>query len=119
MSVSRSLQVYRNLLRECNIQYTKGANNPFFANELKSIYRQNQHITDPSKVAALNINAENVLTFLSSSRKHKELRDIYSAIVLEQKKKIELSANRVGLNLPREYDPSNPVPLTPDVEKDH
>ncbi|KAI8358441.1 hypothetical protein EDC96DRAFT_514344 [Choanephora cucurbitarum] len=117
MSASRSLHVYRNLLRECNTQYTKGANNPFFANELKSIYRQNQHITDPSKITALNVNAENVLTFLTSSRKHKELRDIYSAIVLEQKKKIELSANRVGLNLPKEYDPSNPVPLAPEVEK--
>lgn len=36
---------------------------------------------------------------------------MYSAIVLEQRKKIELSANRVGLNLPKEYDPSNPQPL--------
>ncbi|KAI8087949.1 uncharacterized protein B0P05DRAFT_584653 [Gilbertella persicaria] len=110
--MSRSLQVYRNLLREFNTQYTKKANNPVFANELKSIYRKNQHVTDPTKIAALNNNAENVLTFLTSSRKHKELREIYSAIVLEQKKKIELSANRVGLNLPKEYDPKHPEPLT-------
>lgn len=31
---------------------------------------------------------------------------------MEQKKKIELSANRVGLNLPKAYDPANPQPLT-------
>lgn len=30
---------------------------------------------------------------------------------MEQKRKIELSANRVGLNLPKQYDPENPQPL--------
>lgn len=110
--MSRNLAVYRQLLREVNKQYTKGANNPTFAHELKSIYRNNQNIEDPSKIAALNNNAENVLTFLTSSRKHKELRALYSAIVMEQKRKIELSANRVGLNLPKQYDPENPAPLT-------
>ncbi|CAO3660807.1 unnamed protein product [Rhizopus stolonifer] len=40
-----------------------------------------------------------------------ELRELYSAIVFEQKKKIELSANRVGLNLPKEYNPDSPQPL--------
>jgi hypothetical protein len=30
---------------------------------------------------------------------------------MEQKKRIELSANRVGLNLPKQYDPLNPEPL--------
>lgn len=31
---------------------------------------------------------------------------------MEQKKRIELSANRVGLNLPKMYNPENPQPLT-------
>ncbi|KAI9485761.1 MAG: hypothetical protein EXX96DRAFT_546379, partial [Benjaminiella poitrasii] len=114
MSMSRHLSIYRNLLREVNIQYTKGANNPTFVQELKSIYRKNRNIQDSSKTEALNKNAEDVLTFLTSSRKHKVLRDLYSAIVMEQKKKIELSANRVGLNLPKEYDPSSPQPLASD-----
>jgi hypothetical protein len=30
---------------------------------------------------------------------------------MEQSKRIELSAHRVGLNLPNQYDPSNPAPL--------
>lgn len=34
-----------------------------------------------------------------------ELRERYSAIVMEQKKKIELTAKRVGLELPKEYQP--------------
>ncbi|CAO3668455.1 unnamed protein product [Rhizopus microsporus] len=109
--MSKSLSIYRQLLREVNKQYTKGTNNPSFAQELKAIYKGNQHVTNPSKVTALNNNAENVLTYLQSSRKHKELRELYSAIVLEQKKKIELSAKRVGLNLPKQYDPTNPSPL--------
>lgn len=46
-----------------------------------------------------------------------ELRALYSAIVMEQKRKIELSANRVGLNLPKQYDPENPQPLGGDEEK--
>jgi hypothetical protein len=37
---------------------------------------------------------------------------------MEQKRKIELSANRVGLNLPKEYDPANPQPLTTNNKKD-
>ncbi|KAI8091559.1 hypothetical protein BDF21DRAFT_442626 [Thamnidium elegans] len=117
MSVSRNLAVYRQLLREVHTQYTKGANNPTFAKELKTIYRNNQKIQDPSKIEALNGNAENVLTFLTSSRKHKELRALYSAIIMEQKRRIELSANRVGLNLPKMYDPENPAPLTTEKEE--
>ena len=35
---------------------------------------------------------------------------------MEQKRKIELSANRVGLNLPKQYDPENPQPLGGDSE---
>ncbi|KAG1466119.1 hypothetical protein G6F56_004753 [Rhizopus delemar] len=109
--MTTSLNLYRQLLREVNKQYTKGANNPMFAKELKTIYRNNQHITDASKITLLNNHAENTLTFLASTRKHKELRELYSAIVFEQKKKIELSANRVGLNLPKEYNPDSPQPL--------
>ncbi|KAI8887831.1 hypothetical protein K501DRAFT_211251 [Backusella circina FSU 941] len=108
--MSKGLATYRNLLREVNLQYTKGAKNPLFAQELKAIYRKNQNV-DQEQAKFLNQNADNVLTFLTSSRKHKELRDMYSAIVMEQKKRIELSANRVGLNLPKEYDPLNPQPL--------
>ncbi|KAI8976101.1 hypothetical protein BDB01DRAFT_853396 [Pilobolus umbonatus] len=109
--MSKGLSIYRQLLREVNRQYTKGINEPQLQQELKTIYHNNKSITDPKRIESLQRNAENVLTFLTSSRKHKELRAVYSAIVMEQKKKIELSANRVGLNLPRDYDPTNPQPL--------
>ncbi|OAD68399.1 hypothetical protein PHYBLDRAFT_188731 [Phycomyces blakesleeanus NRRL 1555(-)] len=108
--MSQVLNSYRHLLREVNIQYTKGANNDTFAKELKSIFRQNKDVTDPKKVSALVQNADNVLIFLKSSRQHKILRDQYAAIVLEQKKRIEMSAHRVGLELPKPYDPNSPLP---------
>ncbi|KAI9498557.1 hypothetical protein BDB00DRAFT_798475 [Zychaea mexicana] len=103
MAALTALHTYRQLLREVNRQFTK--TNDIFAKQLKTIYRDNQGVTDPSKVEALNRNAENVLTYLRSSRQHKELRDMYSAIVLEQKKRIELSAKRVGLEMPKQYSP--------------
>jgi hypothetical protein len=31
--------------------------------------------------------------------------------MMDQSKRIELSAHRVGLNLPKQFDPSNPAPL--------
>ncbi|KAF7727327.1 hypothetical protein EC973_007636 [Apophysomyces ossiformis] len=112
--MAQPLSIYRQLLREVHRQYTKVANNGLYAQELKSIYRQNKNITDPAKIAALNQDAENVLVFLRSSRQHKELRERYSALVLEQKKKIEMTAKRVGLELPKQFDPAAPHPLTKD-----
>lgn len=35
----------------------------------------------------------------------------YNPALMEQSKRIKLSANRVGLNLPNQYDPKNPAPL--------
>ncbi|KAI8140560.1 hypothetical protein BJV82DRAFT_623080 [Fennellomyces sp. T-0311] len=100
-----TLSIYRNLLREVNRQFTK--TNDTFVKYLKSVYRDNKGVTDPSHINVLNRNAENTLVYLRSSRQHKELRDAYSAIVLEQKKRIEMSANRVGLQLPKEYNAEN------------
>ncbi|KAI8093671.1 uncharacterized protein BX664DRAFT_378936 [Halteromyces radiatus] len=109
MSYTRSL--YRQLLKEIHLQYTKAANSDMYANELRSIYRQNQSITDPATITSMNQTAADVVSFLKASRQHKELREKYSSVVLEQKKKIEMSANLVGLQLPEEYDPNSPKPL--------
>ncbi|KAG2220388.1 hypothetical protein INT45_006559 [Circinella minor] len=104
MAVVSRIATYRQLLREVHRQFTK--TNDIFEKQLKTMYRENKNVTDPKKMEALNTNAENVLTYLRSSRQHKELRDQYSAIVLEQKKRIEMSAKRVGLNMPKEYNPN-------------
>ncbi|KAI7876027.1 hypothetical protein K492DRAFT_167531 [Lichtheimia hyalospora FSU 10163] len=100
-----TLSTYRHLLREVNRQFAKS--NDVFPKQLKTIYRENQGVTDPERMRSLNRNAENVLTYLKSSRQHKELRDRYTAIVMEQKKKLEMTAKRVGLELPQEYDPQS------------
>ncbi|KAI9250565.1 hypothetical protein BDA99DRAFT_541814 [Phascolomyces articulosus] len=105
MAATTRLTTYRHLLREVNRQFTK--TNDIFEKELKVMYRENKGVTDPTKIEALNRNAENVLTYLTSARQHKELRDRYAALVLEQKKRIEMSAKRVGLGMPKEYDPND------------
>ncbi|CAO3609541.1 unnamed protein product [Cunninghamella echinulata] len=81
--MSQTLSLYRQILKEIHLQYTKPGNTNLYANSLRAIYKENKF----------------------------ELRERYSSIVLEQKKKIELSAKRVGLQLPKQYDPNSPAPL--------
>ncbi|ORX55647.1 hypothetical protein DM01DRAFT_1406838 [Hesseltinella vesiculosa] len=107
--MAHTRSVFRQLLREIDQQYTKVANTDLYANELKAIYRQNKSATDPAKIAAMNQTADDLLTFLVSSRKHKDLRERYSTLVMEQKKRVEMSAHRVGLQLPKQYDASEHV----------
>ncbi|SAL96696.1 hypothetical protein [Absidia glauca] len=109
--MSQTRSIYRQLLKEVNLQYTKKANTDLYVNELRSVYQQNKGITDPVKITSLNQSAADVLSFLKGSRQHKELRERYSGVVMEQKKKIEMSANLVGLQLPEQYDPASPKPL--------
>ncbi|KAI8374246.1 uncharacterized protein BYT42DRAFT_500207 [Radiomyces spectabilis] len=113
--MSHCLSVYRQLLREVNLQYTK--NNSLYANELKAVYKANKDITDPVQIDTLNRNADDILTFLRSFRQHKELRARYSAIVMEQKKQMEMTAKRVGLELPETYDAAAPKPLSGSTPK--
>ncbi|CAO3623537.1 unnamed protein product [Cunninghamella blakesleeana] len=115
--MSQTLSIYRQLLKEINIQYTKVSNTDLYATSLRKIYNDNKSVTYPAKIQALNNTAADLLTFLKSSRVHKELRERYSSIVLEQKKKIELSAHCVGLQLPKQYDPNNPQPIDGSVQE--
>ncbi|KAI8341758.1 hypothetical protein BC941DRAFT_390233 [Chlamydoabsidia padenii] len=109
--MSQTLSLYRQLLKEVNLQYTKAANTDLYINELRSVYQQNKGITDPVKITSLNQSAADVLSFLKGSRQHKELRERYSGVVMQQREKIEKSANLVGLQLPEQYDPASPKPL--------
>ncbi|KAI8065180.1 hypothetical protein BC940DRAFT_305037 [Gongronella butleri] len=105
LPMAHTRSVFRQLLKEINQQYTKVANTDQYANELRAVYRQNMVVTDPAKIAALNQTADDLLSFLQATRKHKELRERYSSIVLEQKKRVEMSAKRVGLQMPKQYEP--------------
>ncbi|KAJ2962689.1 hypothetical protein NQZ79_g2219 [Umbelopsis isabellina] len=105
------LSTYRQLLREIRQQYTKIAKHNAFEQELKTAFRKHRQVTDQTRLIELKENAENTLVFLRSTRQHKELLERYNPALMEQSKRIELSANRVGLNLPHQYDPKNPAPL--------
>ncbi|KAI7864600.1 hypothetical protein BDF14DRAFT_1732003 [Spinellus fusiger] len=108
--MSKLSTVYRQLLREIHIQYTQPSKDKLFFHEVMQLFRQGKTVKDPVQAAAMVRNAEHTLNFLTSSRKHKTLREQYSAIVLEQKKRIEMSAHRVGLEMPKPYDPNVPLP---------
>ncbi|KAH8550248.1 hypothetical protein BGW37DRAFT_498629 [Umbelopsis sp. PMI_123] len=105
------LSTYRQLLREIRTQYTKVANHASFEQDLKAAFRDSRQNTDEARLADLKENAENILLFLKSTRQHKELLERYNPALMEQSKRIELSAHRVGLNLPKQYDPANPGSL--------
>lgn len=105
------LSTYRQLLREIRQQYTKVAKHNTFEQELKTTFREHRQVADQTRLAELKENAENTLLFLRSTRQHKELLARYNPALMEQSKRIKLSANRVGLNLPNQYDPKNPAPL--------
>jgi len=105
------LRTYRQLLREIRQQYTKVANHASFEHDLKEAFRNGRQVTDQARLAEMKENAENILLFLKSTRQHKELLERYNPALMEQSKRIELSAHRVGLNLPKQYDPSSPAPL--------
>lgn len=57
----------------------------------------------------MHILCRHTLTYAFAS--YQELLERYNIALMEQSKRIELSAHRVGLNLPKQYDPSNPAPL--------
>ncbi|CAO3661320.1 unnamed protein product [Umbelopsis ramanniana] len=105
------LSTYRQILREIRTQYTKVANHASFEHDLKVAFRDSRQVTDEVRLADMKENAENILLFLKSTRQHKELLERYNPALMDQNKRIELSANRVGLNLPKQYDPANPGPL--------
>ncbi|RUS25726.1 hypothetical protein BC938DRAFT_471747 [Jimgerdemannia flammicorona] len=103
-SSQQTLSTFRHILREVNIQFTKPSQNPLYKNELKQAYLRNRTATDPVALKGLHKDAEDVLNFLTSSRKHKELLALYNPGLMDQQRRIELSAKRVGLQLPVEYD---------------
>ncbi|CAG8524090.1 10456_t:CDS:2 [Paraglomus brasilianum] len=94
------LSIYRQLLREVRIQFVARNKNTLWENELKQKFRDNRGITDTELINILTKDAQDVLTFLKSTRKHAELLQLYNPTHgLSQESKLKLTANRVGLTL--------------------
>ncbi|CAG8655604.1 9459_t:CDS:2 [Paraglomus occultum] len=100
MSNNSVLSIYRQLLREVRIQFVARNKNTLWESELKQKFRDNRGITDTKLIHILTKDAQDILTFLKSTRKHAELLKLYNPTRdLSQESKVKLTANRVGLTL--------------------
>ncbi|CAI2173419.1 16750_t:CDS:2 [Funneliformis geosporum] len=91
MSISSSKQLilstYRQILKEINNQFTNQNNNQLWRKEAISTFQQYRNLSNKEEVEKLTKDAEDLLCFLKIHG--------YS-----EEKRIELTANRVGLKLP-------------------
>ncbi|CAG8445211.1 11756_t:CDS:2 [Ambispora leptoticha] len=100
-----TISLFRNLLREVNRQFTPINKNTLWRDELFRAFRENQNVHERTKITSLIRDAEDVVTFLKSKRKHGELLKLYNpSIMRPNEKHIEMTANRVGLQMPNSYD---------------
>ncbi|XP_041372412.1 protein FMC1 homolog [Gigantopelta aegis] len=95
-------RLYRRLLNELSIIYTKDA--PAFQ-YIKDQFRQYQVTSEKYCRGRKEMHhmGETYLTLLQSQRKWDEINDMYKG---RGEHDIETSANLVGLRLPKTYDPS-------------
>ncbi|ORZ40525.1 hypothetical protein BCR44DRAFT_1425247 [Catenaria anguillulae PL171] len=97
--------LYRGLLREVNKQVTRKNNNPFWLHYLRQEFRTPHPASSvPSRIQ----NAENALLFMKSNRTHRELLEFYFPPMSEDER-IKRTVARVGLQLPRMFDPDGEI----------
>ncbi|KAI9222479.1 hypothetical protein BC828DRAFT_378361 [Blastocladiella britannica] len=92
--------LYRGLLREVNKQVTKKNGNPLWRTYVAQQFRTapEAHLT----------HAQNALLYLSSHRTHRELLEGYFP-KLSEDERLTRTVAKVGLQLPRMFDPDGEV----------
>ncbi|KAI9179805.1 hypothetical protein H9P43_005136 [Blastocladiella emersonii ATCC 22665] len=98
--------LYRGLLREVTKQVTKKNNNPTWQRYLRAQFEVVP--ADAAQHRARLVDAENALLFLRSNRTHRELLEGYFPVLAEDER-IKRTAGKVGLQLPRMFDPDGDV----------
>ncbi|GBB85941.1 hypothetical protein RclHR1_12390003 [Rhizophagus clarus] len=95
------LSTYRQLLKEVDKQFTNQNNNKLWREEVINTYQKNRDLSNKKEIENLSKYALDLLCFLRSNRKYNELLELYNPIHgYSEEKRIELTANRVGLKLP-------------------
>ncbi|CAG8609020.1 6661_t:CDS:10 [Rhizophagus irregularis] len=95
------LSTYRQLLKEVDKQFTYRNNNKLWREEVISTYQKNRDLSNKEEIENSTKYALDILCFLRSSRKYNELLELNNpAHGYSVEKRIELTANRVGLKLP-------------------
>ncbi|GJN91176.1 hypothetical protein Rhopal_004194-T1 [Rhodotorula paludigena] len=108
-------QLYRSTLRQfaANSIHARTARSPSIPAHLRVFFESGRAIERGSDDARrFERDVENLVLFLKARRLHKELVDRYNPTHdMTTAERVEATANRVGLQGPLEFDPSNPRPL--------
>ncbi|KAI9136342.1 hypothetical protein BKA69DRAFT_175154 [Paraphysoderma sedebokerense] len=119
MTIHRAqiISTYRRLLREAS-RHSRQTNNPMLKSFLIRSFQDGMRIQDPSQIQLRSKDAQDVLCFLEGNRLHKinilfwfilfcpllqELLESYFPPLTEESR-IQKTANRVGLQLPKMFD---------------
>ncbi|ORY03874.1 hypothetical protein K493DRAFT_297233 [Basidiobolus meristosporus CBS 931.73] len=104
--ITAARSTFKNLLQEIDLQLTQKTNNPYWREQLQLIYKERLENNSPEVSAKLQADAQDILTYLESSRKHKELLERYNPHMnITPDERLNLTANRVGLQLPKAFNP--------------
>ncbi|KAJ3405610.1 hypothetical protein HDU80_001089 [Chytriomyces hyalinus] len=96
------LSTYRGILRQISQQYSHRNGTMLWHSATVAEYRKHSIDMDPASVAVAQLNALNLLSYLSSRREHKRLIEEYwPASTLTPAEKNTRTANFVGLSMPR------------------
>ncbi|GAA5880107.1 hypothetical protein JCM8547_006192 [Rhodosporidiobolus lusitaniae] len=105
-------QLYRSALRQFvkNSIHKRTERSPSIPTHLRVLFESARPFKAGSEEAKrFETDVANMTLFLSARRVHKELVDRYNPTHdMTEAERIEKTANRVGLNVPQEYDEANP-----------
>ncbi|KAK9722626.1 hypothetical protein K7432_002531 [Basidiobolus ranarum] len=97
---------FKNLLQEVDLQLTQKTKNVYWNEQLQLIYKEKLDNGTPEVAAKVQADVQDILCYLESSRKHKELMERYSPLAnVTPEEKLSMTANRVGLQLPKAFNP--------------
>ncbi|KAJ9072352.1 hypothetical protein DSO57_1028475 [Entomophthora muscae] len=102
-------KTFQHLMREVDLQLTSHNDSKVWADHFGKKFAPFQTITVsehdkeiPTHHHRLYRDCEDILAYFESNRKHKELLSLYAPRV-EEGNRVEASANRVGLQLPKVF----------------
>ncbi|KAJ1925834.1 hypothetical protein IWQ60_004321 [Tieghemiomyces parasiticus] len=94
--------LYRGLLREIHKLYRSPASREVAHQELVSRFAKHSQVVDPIHLQMVRRDAQDTLTYMNGTRRHKELDELYNPNRnITEGERIGLSAKRVGLSLPK------------------
>lgn len=116
MKKLEALQKYRQMkaraagLEESSVEEIKPPQiKPYNSTTLRDLFFNHKHTSSSEQSALVDEKySTNVAEFLVSQRMYSYLLQYYNGSTIDEDKRIELSARRVGLELPEDYIPPKP-----------